>query len=92
MGTPVLTDRQVVLPEEVGGRVARDVVELVDRLDVRAVALDHLGDFLRLGVARRREVGDELPGGRAVQRSVEGGEADVGPEARGSGAGNQPSG
>jgi hypothetical protein len=73
----VLRDREVVVLEEAERDAARVVVELVDQDDVRPDALDRLGGVPRLRVRRRGEVGDQPVGRGAVERRVEGGEADV---------------
>lgn len=73
----VLRDGQVVVLEELRPEALRVEVQLVDQQDVGARPLDDLGDRLRLGIVRRREVGEELPGEVPVERRVERREADV---------------
>ena len=65
----VVRNREVVGTEQVDR--SRVVVELVDQEDVGIHPLDGLGDVLRLQVARRGEIGRQLPGGAAVQGRVE---------------------
>ena len=73
----VLADREVVVAEQLGRLAVLGVVELVDQDDVRVGALDRLRGAGRLRVARRGQVRDQLARGAAVERGVEGGEADL---------------
>jgi hypothetical protein len=80
---PVLGDRQVVALEQGRGLLVRHEVELVDEQDVRARALDDLGDVADLRVGAGLHIGDELALGVAVDRGVERGEAHGGQVAAG---------
>ena len=73
-----MRNRKVVILEPLRRHAARVIVELVDEQHIGPDVLDDLGNDVWLSAAGRRQFRGEITCVEAVQRGVEGGEANRG--------------